>query len=181
MNNAYEVRGDVTIIFIKKGAEIHECLIDTSDLPKVKEFPNTWHANLVKRSPGLYVVGYTPRPNRTLIVLHRLIMNAPKGLVVDHINHNPLDNRKENLRIVTNAQNMQNRLGAQSNSKSGVRGVVWRKDINKWQVRLRKNGKYYYFGFYDDLEEAAKASKEAILKFFPFSYEATVKEKQQYE
>jgi hypothetical protein len=181
MNNVYEINGETTVIYVKRKNEIYECLINTSDLPKVMDFPNTWHLTSGLRTNGFYVVGHTPRPNRKILVLHRLILGAPKGLVVDHINHNTLDNRKENLRIVTCAQNNQNRSGAQSNSKSGVRGVVWREDMQKWLVRIRKDGKYYYFGTYSDLEEAAKASMKAIKQLLPYSYEATVRGVEDYE
>ena len=59
----------------------------------------------------------------TTLYMHRLIMGEPKGKQVDHWNHDTLDNRRSNLRIVTNRQNNENRAGAYKNSKSGIRGV----------------------------------------------------------
>lgn len=55
--------------------------------------------------------------------MHRMIMNAPPKMKVDHINFNTLDNQRGNLRVVTHSQNMQHRRGASSNSKTGIRGV----------------------------------------------------------
>ena len=69
---------------------------------------------------GFYAAAH---PGKTTVYMHRLIMAAPRGRQVDHINHDTLDNRRENLRIVTNRQNNENRNGAYKNSKSGIRGV----------------------------------------------------------
>ena len=77
-------------------------------------------------------------------------------MVVDHINGNSLDNRRLNLRIVKQQQNIRNRGGAQSNSKSGIRGVYWHKQRNKWASTIRHNGKNISLGLYDDIEEARK-------------------------
>jgi len=59
----------------------------------------------------------------TTLYMHRLLMDAPKGLQVDHINHDTLDNRRANLRIVTNQVNNANRAGPYSSNKHGVRGL----------------------------------------------------------
>lgn len=74
--------------------------------------------------------------NKT-IKLHRFITNCPKGLVVDHINRNPADNRRCNLRICTQFENNKNR----SNNTSGITGVTWRSRSKKWRATIMKNGK----------------------------------------
>lgn len=84
--------------------------------------------------------------------LHRLLMNFPKDLVVDHINHNPLDNRRCNLRIVTDIQNKQNR----KDNTSGILGVD--KYKNKWRAQLQVRGKKY-IKYYNTKEEAIKGRK----------------------
>ena len=83
-------------------------------------------------------------------------MNPPKGMVIDHINHNGLDNRRENLRICTNAENQRNR-GKQKNNTSGYKGVDWRKDHKKWRARINKDNKTIHIGYYNIIEEAARA------------------------
>lgn len=89
-------------------------------------------------------------------LLHRWIVNAPKNKIVDHINHNPLDNRRSNLRICTYFKNNANTLS----NTSGVTGVSFRKDIKKWAARITINQKQIHLGFYKDKQEAAKVREE---------------------
>ncbi len=92
------------------------------------------------------------------VYFHRYILgDIPKGMVVDHINGNSLDNRRENLRIVKQQQNRRNLGGASTNSKSGVRGVHWHKQRCKWAASIRHNGKNISLGLYDDIEKAREA------------------------
>lgn len=92
--------------------------------------------------------------------MHRLIMAAPADMHVDHINHDGLDNRKANLRLVTNAENHQNQK-RRSDCKSGVKGVCWDKDSGKWRAQIRAHGVRYPLGRFDSLEDAAAAYAEA--------------------
>jgi len=111
MKNEYKVNGDITMIFIKYKDKIIETMIDTEDLEKVKEFPNTWHARYEKNVRNYYISGtYVDNGKIINIQIHRLIMNTPEGLMVDHINHNTIDNRKYNLRNVEPFQNSQNMI-----------------------------------------------------------------------
>ena len=80
-----------------------------------------------------YSLGKGRRKRR---LLHREIIGAPPGMVVDHINHDTLDNRKENLRLCTRSQNGMNRKGPPSNSTSGVRGVSWKKQYKNNEIIL---------------------------------------------
>jgi hypothetical protein len=93
--------------------------------------------------------------------LHRFILNAPKGIEVDHVNHDPLDCRKKNLRIATHAENMANRGHAHKNSKSGVRGVYWHGGKRGWRVQVRVNKRSHHIGLFADLAEAEAAAIEA--------------------
>lgn len=97
--------------------------------------------------------------------LSRDVMNAPKGVYVDHINHDTLDNRKCNLRFVDKYQNQQNR--SKQKNTSGYKGVVVRKNRRtKWVAILTVFGKVIYIGAYSDKVEAAKAYDRAALKYF---------------
>ncbi len=90
--------------------------------------------------------------------MHRLIMDCPDGMDVDHINGDGLDNRRENLRIVTRSQNLRNRKTFK-NSKSGFKGVIFNPVNGKWKAIIN-------LGTFDTSEEAAKAYDEAIKKLF---------------
>ena len=96
------------------------------------------------------------RRRRTILQIHRLIMDAPKGMDVDHINGNPLDNRKSNLRICSRAENLRNR-GANKNNTSGYKGVSWHKRNKKWACQIKHNYKKIHVGNYATPEEAARA------------------------
>ena len=90
---------------------------------------------------------------REKIYMHRLILNAKSGEVVDHINRNGLDNRRENLRIVTPTQNNYNQK-IRSDNKSGYRGIWWSGERRKWIVEIWNKKKKYYFGGYKDINDA---------------------------
>lgn len=92
------------------------------------------------------------------VQMHRLIMGFPKKRHVDHINGNGLDNRRENLRIVSNRQNQQNR---KRKTTSNYPGVYWHKGANKWVARIHMNGKREYLGSFVDEGKAAKAYENA--------------------
>lgn len=94
---------------------------------------------------------------RRLILMHRFIMDCPDGMVVDHINGNPMDNRCKNLRICTQAQNSLNNHGAKTNSKSGHKGVYWHKAANKWCSEVVSNKKKYYLGLFKNKLDAVEA------------------------
>lgn len=106
---------------------------------------------------------YANSGNKTSILLHRLIMNPPRGLEVDHINGNGLDNRRKNLRICTHAENNRNK-GLQSNNTSGYKGVSW--NMGQWCAQVYKNNKRVYSKRFKDIKEAAKAYNTQAIKYY---------------
>jgi hypothetical protein len=168
MNNKFEIRRDVTAIFLKrKDGMILETLIDTNDLTKAQEFPNLWYAMWRDDTQGFCVKGNIRRDGgkRDSLLLHRWIIGAEKGKVVDHINHDTLDNRRVNLRIVTDLENQQNRIYAQRNNTSGIPGVVWAKDKKKWKAQIQICGSNKNLGYFNSKEDAAKTAIQARLKY----------------
>lgn len=98
-----------------------------------------------------------------MVLAHRLSYtwaagDIPEGMQVDHRCHQRNCVRPEHLRLVTNAQNHQNRRGADQDSATGVRGVYWSKHHRKYRARVKLSGKWYSAGYYDTLEEAEAAA-----------------------
>jgi hypothetical protein len=104
-------------------------------------------------------------------LMHRVVMGVTEpDISVDHINHIEWDNRKENLRLCSHDENMFNRI-KKSNNTSGVIGVNYEKDSNKWRARLWIKGKLMFSKRFNNFDDAVKARKDAEKKYFgEFAY-----------
>jgi HNH endonuclease/AP2 domain len=106
---------------------------------------------------------------------HREVMNAPVGLVVDHINGNGLDNRRSNLRVVSHAVNGQNRTKLDSRNKTGFRGVVYRSDIGKYVAYGAIKRKYVHLGSFTSITDAARVARQFRLERYPGTIEDAIR------
>ena len=132
------------------GYEIARVKIDLEDISLISQYKWSLHHNM-------YSIA---RIDGHKIQMHRLIMNTENNVVVDHINHDGLDNRKSNLRICTTAQNEWNARKSTRNT-SGVKGVNFDKSRQKWRARISCNGQRFELGFFNTKEEAIQARYEA--------------------
>jgi hypothetical protein len=87
--------------------------------------------------------------------MHRLIMEAPKGSIIDHVDGNGLNNQRVNLRFCTQSQNMGNMRGKMGTSK--FKGVCLPKGRSKWLSQIRVNGASRFLGYFDIAKDAARA------------------------
>lgn len=93
-------------------------------------------------------------------------MNAERGFVIDHIDGNTLDMRKQNMRQCTQDDNLKNRQMPITN-RSGAKGVRWAKELNtpKWNAYLKKNNKSYNLGYFNNFEDAVEARRQAEIRY----------------
>lgn len=142
-------------------------IIDDADFHIILKY-RTWHARVIK---GRVVsVNSIDRIAKKTVSLHRLILSATEKQSVDHINRDPLDNRRSNLRFANQSQNCRNRSKIRKTTTSKYKGVSYRKDTNKWvaRVRTKTNGKeqsHFYMCFNTE-QDAALAYNLAAQKIF---------------
>ena len=145
-----EKHAEIIIDSYKYG--IKNILIDLDDIDKVKKIK--WHLHYDKCINNFYIMGWDNSRHKH-IKLHRYLMNFPKDLVIDHINHDTLDNRKSNLRICTVAENNNNRKNElMKSNKSGYKNISYQKKYKKWIICKFINKKNKTIGRTNTLEEA---------------------------
>jgi hypothetical protein len=134
-------------------------IVDDEDFERLSQWK--WSAN-----GNGYAVRGEHLGNRKYrkIYLHREILGAERGEKVDHVNGNQLDNRKENLRIATQAQNAMN-IGIRKNNKSGMKGVRYEERRSKWRAEIKVNYKNKFLGYFDNKIDAAKSYNTAAIKY----------------
>lgn len=146
-------------------------LVDDEDYEYLNRWK--WCAHWNPKTNSFYAVRneVVAKGKSKTIRMHRAIMQEPVGKVVDHDNHNTLDNRKENLRICDQADNMHN-FRKPLNNTSGYKGVTINRQKSKNRVRkyitaqIGVNGKVLRLGYFKTLQDAAKAYNEAAIKYF---------------
>jgi hypothetical protein len=164
MRNSYTLSDDgttVTIWLKRKNGDQIPCLIDAADLPKLQALKTTWCAQWDEDMNSFYVKrNLRVNGKKTGIYMHRFLMDAPKGLKVDHWNHDTTDNRRSNLRVVTNRANIMNRRGAQRNSRTGHRGIHPYLTTGKFRLQLTIDGQRKDIGSFPAIEDAIAARNQ---------------------
>jgi HNH endonuclease/AP2 domain len=126
---------------------------------------NQWKWYAHKDHNTWYAMRGVRKPVRKALLMHRVILDAPHGVEVDHVDGNGLHNWPDNLRLATHSRNMSNRR-IQSNNTSGYKGVSWDARKRKWQAILRANGRQKRLGYFIDLIAAARAYDAAARDAF---------------
>lgn len=139
-------------------------LIDNEDFERVNQYKWCYKISKIFKNGeeyGVAVHGFwdSKRKQNKIVKLHRFILDLkdPK-IMVDHINHNTLDCRKDNLRAVNGTLNNMN--------KQGVKGYYWDKLNKQWKVELGYYGKRIWLGRHNTEAEAKKAYKEGVLQYY---------------
>jgi hypothetical protein len=138
--------------------------IDREDYPRISEF--RWWVS----SDGKGLMYVHTEIGGKKRYLHRLILRAPKSQWVDHMNGDPLDNRKVNLRLATHQQNMFNRRKPRTYGRkptaSSFKGVTWDRSRGKYKAQIMKNGVNHYLGHFMNERSAAIAYDQAAIEMF---------------
>ena len=138
----------------RKGQTVAHAIVDEEDLPLVS--PYRWWVD----SDGYAAATSDGRK----IFMHRLLLNPPNGLETDHFDGDGLNNRRANLRIVTPAQNAQNR-SSDRDSTSRYRGVSWIPHFQRWRAQVTVNGRVVLQRTFTDEEAAGIAAAGARQRF----------------
>ena len=133
-------------------------LVDDDDFERLNK--HRWHCD----NYGYVRTAIIGGGDKCRIRMHRMIMNPPSKMEVDHIDHIVLNNQKSNLRICTHSQNQKN-LKMTIQSRSGFKGVYRVKNKNGWQSAITYNGKKIRLGTYKNKIAAAKAYNKAAKKY----------------
>lgn len=172
--NEYVIDGDMAIITLRQreGKEKRVSIIDTEELEKLIKIELSWHPQWFDFTQSYYAsateyyINNDGERKQTTRKLHNIIMNTNEK--IDHKNHDTLDNRKENLRIISVANNGMNRKSKNKNNKSGYRNVFWSTGDNAWLVALQVEGKQRYFGRFklEDVHLAGICAEEARQRIY---------------
>ena len=157
--NKYIINSDNTVTIFTNNND--EFIIDYCDLDKIIKY--CWHTH----QDGYLRTCYdTNNRHNKYILLHKLLFDDFENLLeIDHINGNPKDNRRCNLRIVNHSNNMKNTKTSIRN-KSGHKGVYYSKRECKWKAVLYADNKRYHLGTFDKFEDAVAIREKAELKYF---------------
>lgn len=140
----------MAIILLTKGKY---AIVDDADYPMLRQF--SWAASIDRNGYAYAARTATINGKEKFVRMHRLLLDAPPDMLVDHINGKTLDNRRSNLRLCTRSQNQWNRRRVSGRSR--FKGVIWDTPRRQWRVQAVAFSKVHHVGFFDDEESAARA------------------------
>ena len=152
-----------------RGGVVARARVSPQDYDELSQF--RWHFD----SAGYARRNVWDGSKNGTVRMHRQVLGLGPGHIdkrqTDHINRDRTDNRRENLRVATNAENGQN-LPARKGGTSRYRGVSWYQNNQKWVAKVHVGGRNYSLGCFDDEDEAGRAAADFRREHMPFSEEA---------
>ena len=145
----------------------YTAIVDDEDYEELSKY--RWRTHLETYTSYVVRAGLKAEGKRhSVVLMHRQIMDCPSNMVIDHINHNGLDNRKENLRICTRAENSMNTIRKQlpKYKFKGVCHMGGKRKEKPYAAQIFKNQKKYHIGCFATPEEAARAYDKKALELF---------------
>lgn len=137
-------------------------IVDDEDYAELSK--HKWYALKVDKTWYAYRGARMPNNKMALVAMHRQILNAPKGSEVDHMNHNGLNNKRDNIQICSKGQNQANQ-----NMRGGTsvfKGVYWHKSREEWRAQIKHNRKNICLGSFSNEVDAAKAYDKKAKELF---------------
>ena len=149
----YKIVDDYAVGIFENGKEVK---FDIEDLEQISS--HQWFIDSL---------GYpaSAKDDKTIRLHNLLLGHQPKGLCIDHINRNRLDNRRCNLRVCTYRENVHN-SSLKTNNTSGVTGVFYDKRAKRWRAQIYIKGKTTHVGIFDDFKDAVNARKKAEQEYY---------------
>jgi hypothetical protein len=141
-------------------------IIDAEDFARISAIK--WCAEFRAKIGTFYATHSraTDNKRRTTLLMHRFLLDVhDRNQLVDHINHDTLDNRRRNLRVVSYSQSLMNRR-VPRNNVNGVTGITFQGDRGKFRARIYISGKCLHLGYFRTIEEAARVREEAERKHY---------------
>ena len=155
------IDGDIAYLTLTKG---YTAVIDAADFDKVGHMP--WFANTGHNAHLVYARGNRNTPEGQITLhLHRYLLDAPDDKLVDHIDGNPLNNRRSNLRLTDHVGNARNRRMRRTN-KAGLKGVKKCPYTGRYGARIFFRKKTIWLGTFDTAAQAHEAYKQAATGLF---------------
>lgn len=141
----------------------YKVFVDCADLELVSGY--SWHAAKHARAHTRYAqtnIKGADGKHRSLL-MHRLILDPPKGMVVDHVDMDGLNNTRANIRVCTKGESQRNRRNAET-SAIPYKGVSFVKHAKKYKANIKVDYKYIVIGHFSTAIDAAKAYDDMALK-----------------